>query len=239
MTSRTDQRGWTTTFGYNDRGLLLTRTTAIKNVLEVSGTRRDKALYSYAFDDNGNPTGQTAAGLDKFGVDDRTFMADSLDRLTQTRYWANNTYETSVVDLVSNRETFTGRTGGQIGYALAALPEGLVNEYGTIGGVTVTYDAAGIFLHLRSGVADDAIAATGVGRAAREPTRFVVGAEVKQFGKTIGVGTIDLKPTLDRINAKRILSVAHDGLESSAVTSLRSAQMFRRRQAAEFIRSCG
>ncbi|MBN1490199.1 MAG: hypothetical protein JXA69_09795, partial [Phycisphaerae bacterium] len=82
---------------------------------------------------------RTADGLPSFAADDRVFGLDRLDRLTQTQYAETGSEERTRLDLVGNRESHTDRAGETFGFALANP----ANEYATIGGVAVTYDAAG------------------------------------------------------------------------------------------------
>lgn len=103
---------------------------------------QDLASYSISHDDNGNPQTQTASGTCVRPEDSRTFGVDALDRLTSTAFEGGQT-ETSTLDLVGNRESFTNRLGQTTQYTLTASPGGQANQYGTIGGAAIAYDAAG------------------------------------------------------------------------------------------------
>jgi YD repeat-containing protein len=74
-----------------------------------------------------------------FVADDRAFTVDRLNRLTDTEYFENGQIETTTFDRVGNRESHTNRAGTVTAYG-AINP---ANEYPTIGGSAVTYDAAG------------------------------------------------------------------------------------------------
>ena len=115
------------------------RTDAIGNTLDTGGTPETLAAFGYTHDLNGNPLTRSADGLTEFAADDRVFGLDSLDRLTGTQYAETDTDEQTLFDLVGNRERHTDRAGETLDFALANP----ANEYATIGGVAVTYDAAG------------------------------------------------------------------------------------------------
>ena len=98
------------------------------------------AAYGFSHDGNGNPLTQTVAdGLPGFVADDRAFDVDRLNRLTGTEYFENGQVESTTFDLVGNRESHTDRTGAVTAYGTVNT----ANEYPTIGGTEVTYDAAG------------------------------------------------------------------------------------------------
>ncbi|NLF17472.1 MAG: hypothetical protein GX595_09460, partial [Lentisphaerae bacterium] len=123
-----------TGYGYDDHR----RINGVSNVLEVDSTPQTVATYAFTHDNNGNPLTQTASGSSDFAGDNRTFTVDSLNRLTNTAY-SGGANESSVFDLAGNRESYTDRAGSTTAYTLANT----ANEYATIGGQSVTYDAAG------------------------------------------------------------------------------------------------
>ncbi|HNU46523.1 MAG TPA: hypothetical protein PKH26_14650, partial [Phycisphaerae bacterium] len=96
--------------------------------------------YALTHDDGGNPLTQTATeGMPGFVGDDRVFSVDRLSRLTATEYLENGQVESSVFDRVGNRESHVDRAGTATTYTLANA----ANEYATVGGSPVAYDAAG------------------------------------------------------------------------------------------------
>lgn len=97
------------------------------------------ASYTFTRDNNGNPLTQDASGQSPFADDDRTFTVDRLNRLTVTNFLATSETESQTLDRVGNRESHTPRGGSPTAYTLANA----ANEYATIGGTGVTYDAAG------------------------------------------------------------------------------------------------
>ena len=100
----------------------------------------DIAKYAFTHDKNGNPLGQTVSiGMEDFVTDDRAFMVDQLNRLTATEYFGSGETESSTFDLVGNRESHTNRAGETTEYGSVNQ----ANEYASIGGLTVSYDAAG------------------------------------------------------------------------------------------------
>jgi len=80
-----------------------------------------------------------ADGQLPFVLDERAFSVDRLNRLTDTTYTSTSETEFATLDLVGNRESHAPRGGSPTAYALANA----ANEYATIGGTGVIYDAAG------------------------------------------------------------------------------------------------
>ena len=115
--------------------------TGLVNRLETSARATQTiAAYTFGHDNHGNPLTQTVTtGLSNFIGDDRVFTVDRLDRLTRTDYLENGQFEATTFDLVGNRESHTDRTGTATGYTL----DNPANEYYTIGGTEVQYDATG------------------------------------------------------------------------------------------------
>lgn len=124
-----------TGFGYDAHR----RTSLIDNILEIGGTPEAVASYAFTHDLAGNPLSQVAGGRPDFAGDDRTFTVDNLNRLGGTMYQEFGTADAATFDLLGNRETHTDRAGEFTQYG----PVNAVNEYSTIAGVPVTYDAAG------------------------------------------------------------------------------------------------
>lgn len=124
-----------TGYGYDDHR----RINGVSNVLEVDATPQTVAAFAFTHDNNGNPLTQTATGASPFAGDNRAFTLDGLNRLTNTAYAQTGTNESSTLDLVGNRESYTDRAGAATAYTLANA----ANEYATVGGNAVQYDAAG------------------------------------------------------------------------------------------------
>jgi RHS repeat-associated protein len=104
------------------------------------GNPQTLAAYGFSHDGNGNPLTQTVSeGLPTFVADDRAFTVDRLNRLTGTEYFENGQVESTTFDLVGNRESHTDRAGTVTAFGTVNA----ANEYPTIGGIAVTYDAAG------------------------------------------------------------------------------------------------
>ena len=104
------------------------------------GSLQTLAAYGFSHDANGNPLTQTVAeGMAGFVADDRAFTVDRLNRLTGTQYHENGQVESTTFDVVGNRESHTDRAGTATAYGTVNA----ANEYPTIGGTAVTYDAAG------------------------------------------------------------------------------------------------
>jgi RHS repeat-associated protein len=117
------------------------RVNAITNRFQPGGGNpQTVAAYGFTHDNNGNPLAQTATeGMPDFVADDRAFTVDRLNRLKGTEYFENGQVESTTLDLVGNRESHTDRAGAVTGYG----PVNAANEYPTIGGSPITYDAAG------------------------------------------------------------------------------------------------
>ncbi|GMU22689.1 MAG: hypothetical protein AMXMBFR13_27740 [Phycisphaerae bacterium] len=119
------------------------RNNLIENVTKAGGTQATIASYAMEHDFAGHPSSQTVTGAEGFAGADRTFVVDDLDRLVGTHFADTGEYETNWLDLVGNREMFLARSGAVSTYTLADGAEGLANQYGTINGQPVVYDAAG------------------------------------------------------------------------------------------------
>jgi RHS repeat-associated protein len=117
------------------------RVNAITNRFQPGGGNpQTVAAYGFTHDNNGNPLTQTATeGLAGFVADDRAFTVDRLNRLKETEYFENGQVESDALDLVGNRESHTDRAGTVTAYGTVNA----ANEYPTIGGNPLTYDAAG------------------------------------------------------------------------------------------------
>jgi len=117
------------------------RVNAIVNRFQPGGGgSQTVTAYGFTHDGNGNPLTQTVAeGMPSFVADDRAFTVDRLNRLTGTEYFENGQLESTTLDLVGNRESHTNRAGTVTAYGTANA----ANEYPTIGGNVVSYDAAG------------------------------------------------------------------------------------------------
>ncbi len=124
-----------TGFGYDAHR----RTNLIDNLLEAGRTTQTIASYQFSHDLHGNPLTQIAAGQPEFAGDNRTFVPDDLDRLLETAYADSASTEQSTFDLLGNRETHSARSGPETEYG----PVNAANEYPSVAGQPVTYDAAG------------------------------------------------------------------------------------------------
>jgi len=123
--------------GYDDHR----RVNSIANRFESSARASQTVVgYRFSHDDNGNPPTQTVTqALPPFLADDRTFTVDRLDRLTDTEHLENGRVESTVFDLVGNRESHTNRAGTITNYGTVNA----ANEYPAIGGDALTYDESG------------------------------------------------------------------------------------------------
>ncbi len=115
------------------------RVSHVQNSLATGQLTQPLANYAFTHDNNGNPLTQTATGAPLFASDDRVFTVDNLDRLVTTDYAEFGVPETATFDLLGNRESFAARDGGTTNYG----PVSTANEYATIDGLSVQYDAAG------------------------------------------------------------------------------------------------
>lgn len=117
------------------------RVNAIANRFQSGGGSPQTVVsYNFTHDNNGNPITQTAVdGAAGFASDDRAFTVDRLNRLTGTEYFENGQVESTTLDRVGNREFHTDRAGTVTSYGTVNA----ANEYASIGGIAVTYDAAG------------------------------------------------------------------------------------------------
>jgi len=133
--------GGTTVYEYDVGYDSHRRVNAIANRFQPGGGNlQTLAAYGFSHDGNGNPLTQTATeGMDEFVADDRAFLVDRLNRLQETEYFENGQVESDTLDLVGNRESHTNRAGTVTAYGTANA----ANEYPTIGGNPITYDAAG------------------------------------------------------------------------------------------------
>jgi len=117
------------------------RVNAITNRFQPGGGNpQTVAAYGFSHDLNGNPLTQTVAeGMAEFVADDRAFTVDRLNRLQETEYFENEQVESTTFDRVGNRESHTDRADTVTAYGTVNT----ANEYASIGGTPVTYDAAG------------------------------------------------------------------------------------------------
>jgi len=98
------------------------------------------AKFTYEYDPNTN-------NISKQTYDHRTnpadpctdFTYDNLDRLTRADYGIDTTYETFTMDKLGNRDQVHTRDGNNIDYVI----DDLTNRYDSIGGSSLSYDAAG------------------------------------------------------------------------------------------------
>ncbi len=133
--------GGTTVYEYDVGYDSHRRVNAIVNRFQPGGGNpQTVAAYAFTHDNNGNPLTQTATeGMTGFVADDRAFTVDRLNRLKETEYFENGQVESDTLDLVGNRESHTDRAGTVTAYGTVNA----ANEYLTIGGSPLTYDAAG------------------------------------------------------------------------------------------------
>jgi len=133
--------GGTTAYEYDVGYDSHRRINSIVNLFQPGGgSLAPIASYGYTHDNNGNPLTQTVAeGMDEFVADDRAFTVDRLNRLQETEYFENGQVESTTFDLVGNRQSHTDRTGDVTAYGTVNA----ANEYPTIGGTAISYDAAG------------------------------------------------------------------------------------------------
>lgn len=108
------------------------RENLVRNVI----TGSTQLEYGFTFDNLGNPLTQSSSG--PLGGDSRILTFDALSRMTHASY-SGSVSESISLDLQGNREHFQDTSGTDTTYG----PVNVANEYATVHGVTVAYDAVG------------------------------------------------------------------------------------------------
>ena len=106
----------------------------------INSAAESLVQYDLGWDNHSNLTSQTVVDGDPgYANTGRTITVDDLDRITAVADDGYATAESFTLDLQSNRQSHTTRTGDTITYG----DVNPANEYSTVGGQSVTYDDAG------------------------------------------------------------------------------------------------